>query len=439
MPGRHGVQEARLETRPRLPLMRRLKAAAAAALLLASPIAAHALSLDEAIALARKANPMLAQAQAQADAAAARLSQARAGRLPTVTVAGETGTGTTDLGGFFGFGHAHVAPRTAGVEIRQPLFAGGAIGASIDRAQASRAAAVVEVSGARAQLSTQVAEAYVGVQTAARLGDLAEFQVSETQEVLRQARLRFERGEAPRTDVDQATARLAQAEADRARARAEMSRARAHFVSVIGAAPEGLEPASAAPIPAQGLEQALAVAEQQSPAYRSAGLALEAAEAAVRAAEGGRLPSVALAASAATTRDKFFPGYRADDLTVVVQGRWTLFSGGLVSGQVSEARAQARAARATRDAARLQVREAVTGAWADLEAARQEVTASEQRSAAAAAALESVGHEVRVGEKPALDLLDAQRDQIAAEATLTAARAKLVTTSYRLNALVRGE
>ncbi|MBS0334080.1 MAG: TolC family outer membrane protein [Proteobacteria bacterium] len=419
--------------------MRRVAAMAGAALLAAALApAAHALSLDEAIALARKANPGIAQAQAQADAAAARLSQAQAARLPTVSLAGETGTGRTDLGGFFGFGRANVAPRAAVVEIRQPLFAGGAIGASIDRARAGRDAAVADVAGARAQLSVQVAEAYVGVQTAARLTDLAAAQVSETEEVLRQARLRFDRGEVPRTDVDQAQARLAEAEADRARAQAEAARARAHFVSVVGAAPDALEPATAAPATAHGLEEAVALAEQRSPVYRSAGLALQAAEAAVRAAEGGRLPSLALAATASTTRDKFFPGYRADDLTIGVQGRWTLFSGGAVSGQVSEARAQARAARAARDATRASVRESVTGAWADLEAARLEAAASEQRSAAAAAALDSVSQEVRVGEKPALDLLDAQRDRIAAEAALAAARATLVTASYRLGALLQG-
>ncbi|HQP19603.1 MAG TPA: TolC family protein, partial [Phenylobacterium sp.] len=84
--------------------MRRLAllGAGLAAVLAAQP--ASALSLDEAVALARKTNPDLAQARAQADLAAAKLSEAQAQRLPSLTLSGETGQGSVDLGGFFGFG-----------------------------------------------------------------------------------------------------------------------------------------------------------------------------------------------------------------------------------------------------------------------------------------------------------------------------------------------
>ena len=44
----------------------------------------------------------------------ARLSEARAGRLPTVVLSGQSGWGTTDLGGFFGFGRSNVSPAGRG-------------------------------------------------------------------------------------------------------------------------------------------------------------------------------------------------------------------------------------------------------------------------------------------------------------------------------------
>ena len=78
---------------------------------LAAPQGALALSLQEAIALAQRNNPGLAQTKAQTEVAEARLAQARAGRLPALTLSGEAGQGTTDLGGFFGFGQADVSPR----------------------------------------------------------------------------------------------------------------------------------------------------------------------------------------------------------------------------------------------------------------------------------------------------------------------------------------
>ena len=120
---------------------------------LAAPQCALALSLPEAISLAQRANPNLTQAKAQADGADARLAQARAGRLPTLILSGEAGQGTTDLGGFFGFGRADLSPRGIALELRQPLFTGGGVSAAIDRAREGRDAALAQVGGAKALLA----------------------------------------------------------------------------------------------------------------------------------------------------------------------------------------------------------------------------------------------------------------------------------------------
>ena len=65
--------------------------------------------------------------------------------------------------------------------------------------------------------------------------------------------------------------------------------------------------------------------------------------------------------------------------------------------------------------------------------------AAMDQSTASAAALNSVRHEVRVGQKPTLDLLDAERDALAAESALVLARGDQVVDAYRLNALLRGD
>ena len=397
------------------------------------------MSLPEAIALAQKVNPTVAQSRAQADAAGARLSEARAGRLPTVVLSGESGWGTTDLGGFFGFERRNVSPRGAALEVRQPLFAGGAISAAIDRAREGRDAALAQAAGAKALLSAQVAEAYVTVLSAGQLFSLDGAQVRELSEIVRQAELKFRGGETPRTDLDQARAQLANARADLARANGDVARARAHFSNIVGAEPDALEPLSDIPQTPAVLDDAVATASQSSPTLLAAEASARAADAGVRYARADRLPTVALTASASTTRDQFFPGYRADDVTVGVQGRWMLFSGGLVSGRISEARADVRAARAGRDVARAQVREAVIGAWQDVKTARAVVQAASDQSAASASALESVRNEVRVGQKPTVDLLDAEREALAARDALVIARGEQVVGAYRLNALLHGE
>lgn len=397
------------------------------------------MSLDEAIALAQKSNPTLAQSKAQADAADARLAQARAGRLPTVALSGESGWGTTDLGGFFGFGRSNVSPRGAALELRQPLFAGGAINAAIDRAREGRDAALAQAGGAKALLSAQVAEAYVTVLSAGQLLALQQTQVRQLAEIARQAELKFKDGETPRTDLDQARARLAGAQADLARAIGDVARARAHFIDIVGAEPDGLEPPSAPPPIPASLDEAMAMATQASPALLAAQSTARAASAGVRYAEADRLPTLALTARASTTRDQFFPSYRNDGVTVGVQGRWTLFSGGLVSGQISEAHANVRAAQAGIDSASRQVREAVIGAWQDVQTARVVAQAAADQSTASSSALESVRNEVRVGQKPTLDLLDAERDALASQDALVIARGQQVVDAYRLNALLHGE
>ena len=115
-----------------------------------------------------------------------------------------------------------------------------------------------------------------------------------------------------------------------------------------------------------------------------------------------------------------------------------MLSGGLVNAQVSEARANLRAAEAGVDAARAQVVEAVIGAWQDVQTASTVVRAAADQSKASIGALDSVRNEGRVGEKPTVDLLDAERDALAAQDALVIARGEQVVDAYRLNALLQG-
>lgn len=406
---------------------------------LAAPVGASAMSLSEAIALARQANPGLAQSRAQADAAAARLAQAKSGRLPSLTLSGEAGSGTTDLGGFFGFGQSDVSPRSAALVLRQPLFTGGAVSAAIERANAARDAALAQVGGARALLAAQTAEAYVAVLSGEEMLALHIAQARQMDEIVRQAELRFKGGEVARTDLDQARARLAEARAGVARAEGDLARGRARFMSVVGAPADGLEALPAPPSTPVSLDEALAQAEWTSPALVAAQSAARAARANIRQVQAERLPNLGLAATASSARDQFFPGYRADGVTVGVQGRWTVFSGGAINARVDEARADGRLAQAGLDAVRSQVREAVIGAWADVATSRALVEAAADQAAASSSALESVRNEVRVGQKPTLDLLDAEREVLAARSALVAARGGSVIAAYRLNALLQGD
>jgi outer membrane protein TolC len=72
----------------------------------------------------------------------------------------------------------------------------------------------------------------------------------------------------------------------------------------------------------------------------------------------------------------------------------------------------------------------------DARTAEAVVAAAGRRAAAAAEAVDNLRHEVRVGEKPQLALLDAQREALAAAVESSRARAEWVAAAYRLNALL---
>ncbi|MDR6624995.1 TolC family outer membrane protein [Caulobacter segnis] len=415
--------------------MRRAALIAAGALLALPPVAL-ATTLEDAIAAARAYNPDLRAAKAQADAATARLDAAKGARLPTVGVAGEYMSGRNDLGGFFGFAAADVDPRSVRLELSQPVYAGGAITAGVDQARAGQAGAAARLGQADDALQVAVARAYAGVRAAEAFFEASQAQTKAFDEWTRQARLRFAAGEIPRSDLELSRARGAEARAGAARARGALAVARAQYVALVGAEPVALEAvADDGAMPA--LDEVLARAEAVNPALRAAEAGVRAARAAARAAAAQGLPSFSVAARAEQVRDQFFPGYRSDAVTVGVQGRWTLFAGGRVQAAKAEASAGVRAAEAQRDAARAALKTAVVAAWSDLQANRLAVAAARDQVQAANLAVDSLRQEARVGQRPLLDLLDAERDQLSAVARALAAEGE-VTVSARQLAVLAG-
>lgn len=416
------------------------RACARLALWLAAPLAlaggARAATLEEALAAALAHAPEVAAADADADAAASRLDQARAEHRPTATLTGTIGYGRLDAGGFFGLGRSDVTPRAAQVAIEQPLFTGGRIGAGIDRARAGIAAAEAGQTSTRSQLVVAVAQAYGDVLTAARLVDLYDRLVTETAEIGRQAELKFKAGESPSTDVAQARARQAEAHAALARAQGMQVSAKARFRDLTGLEPADLQPLPANPPLPATLGEAMDAALAANAMLAQAEAGLRAAQAAARGARAERLPTVGAFAEAATVRDQFFPGYRGDSATVGLRARWQIFGGGRVSGKVAETDSGVRAADARVRAARQQTEEQVIAAFQDVRTAQLVEQASAQQTAAAASALESVRQEVRVGMKPQLDLLDAEREATAAAAGAARAGGDRIVAAYRLLALM---
>jgi outer membrane protein TolC len=157
-------------------------------------------------------SPVVLQADRSASAAAARVSQERAGRLPTI----QAGAGLLDYGTLDGM---YNPEWQAGLQVSWPLFTGGARSASVRRAEAELAAARSDVDAARLHVAQAVDAAETAVVEAdARAGAL-EVAVVQWEEVARIEALALEAGSGIQSDLLRSQAGLFQARAGHIRAR----------------------------------------------------------------------------------------------------------------------------------------------------------------------------------------------------------------------------
>lgn len=407
-------------------------AAAGAVLVMLAPCNAHAQSLDDAIAAALANSPVLSAADARVDGADARLTQARSARYPQITARGQYAEAETDFGG----GRQDINPRSSMVSAEQILFAGGRVWAGVRQARAGRDASEAERDGVRAALIADVAEAYLGLTTSRRALALRTSTLASLTTLADQSQARFDAGEIARSELAQALARRAGAQAALAQARADEASAVARFRRVIGVEPGVLAPVDAAPETPPTREDAIARAQRANAQLIALREAETAASAGVWRAASQHAPTVSLSVEASSVRDEFLPGYRADGTAFVARASIPLFTGGRISGEVREARAVLDEARAMRMAAERGVTDDVTSAFESNQAAREAEAAARLQVEASRTALQSMRDEASVGQRPTIDVLDAERDLLQAELELDRARATLVVSAYRLRALI---
>ena len=417
---------------------------ASATFLAAAPLAAaEPVSLDDAIALALAHDPAIDQAQAGLERSRAGIDAARAQKGLQAGLKAEVGALETD----FTTDRISQVPRSAGLQAEWPVYASGALDAAVNAASFQREAAEKQLLGARERIVLDTFEAYARTWLAEQTVKVAEARVGTFRIRLDETNARLEQGQVTRTDTALTEARLASAEAQLEAARAALSATRARLSRLTGVADaKPLGPALMLNEPFGSEKEVLVEVLRSNTDLAAAQAAARSASSRVDQARGQFGPKVSLRARATTGEDiYFFFEDQISDVGAFVTVEVPLFTSGLKSASEREALAGRSAAQAGVRQVRLELEQAVSGLWGDIEARRLAVEAATRAETAASLAAEGAQKEYEAGLRTLVDALDAEnayRDaQIAklqAETQLKIAEARLLSLSSDLEStLVR--
>lgn len=411
-----------------------LAPALASASTLSEPESAPTQDLRHVLGQTYERNPSLAAARAELKAVEEKLSQALSGWRPTIAADGSISV--TDVEGS-NFGGDGSTPKDVSLSLNQPLFRGGRTVAQTKAARHTIQAQAALVAAQEQDVLLEAATAYMDVLRDSALLELSGNNREVIARQLEATRYRFEVGELTKTDVSQAEARLARSESQKIKTHGDLQASKARMVHITDVTPERLEqPALALPVPGT-LDEALAVAEAQSPLVIAALSGHRAAEEDVDGVFGELLPELEFFGSWNRTYDPS-PGVIDEQTTelVGISAHIPLYQAGAVRSRVREAKHRANQRFMEIQDAKRQVRESVVSAWESLQAARAEIEARQAQVEASRTAQEGVHAEAEFGSRTVLDSLDADQEFLDAQVALvTAGRNKIVAEFTLLSKL----
>jgi outer membrane protein len=389
------------------------------------------LSVEEAVRRAVDRSEEVQVAQAQQALAESQVVQARAGALPQVnaslvynrTLASIFEGLTLPIGGGEGEGGENPfaalpfgQPNTwiASLQLSQPLYSGGRVGAALEIARHVRRAAALEVEEAEADIALQVRNAYFQTVLADRLVAITReaYELADAQ--LRQVELFRQQGTASEFDllrarVERDNLEPSIVEAENARRLSELNLKRLLNIPAeqTVALTTPLEPALL-----QVDREALRASLERRAALQALDAAVAAREGAVRIARAGRLPTVGANANFS------YQAFPTEILPLDADWRrdWGLgfqvsvpvFDGFRTRGQVQQARAELTQAQLQREQVRQGLELELEAALGEFDAALAQIEARRATVAQARRALELAELRFRTGLSTQLEVSNAR-------------------------------
>jgi len=397
---------------------------------------ASAETLNEALATAYANNPTLQAARAQLRQVDEQVPQALSNWRPTVDVEGNAGvTWEHDNARAAGANSRTREPKSASLNVTQPIYRGGRTVAQRDQAENLVSAGRAQLTGVEQLVLLQAVTAYVDVLRDLRVLDLTKNNQEVIDEQLKATRERFEVGEVTRTDVSQAESRLARAVADRIQAQGNLTSSRATYRQVIGMLPGKLDvPELPGGLPS-GEEETIALSEN-TPTVSQAMFLEQAARDGTDVVFGELLPTVSVVGQVGADDEISRENQRSTSASITAQVVIPLYQAGGVESRVRESKQLTAQRRQELDEARRQAIQDATTAWQALETARAQIESFNAEVESTKTALDGVRQEQQVGLRTVLDVLDAQQEVLNAEVSLVTARRDAIVAAYQTLAAV---
>lgn len=414
-------------------------------LLLAAPATAQApLSLSQAIDEAVARNPSLAAARASGRQAQADTRAVRAEWLPRINFSEGWQRSTQPVAGFGTLLNARrftaadfavdrlnrpgaVDGFSRRLGVSQVLFDGNHLRAASAMATGRAAIADARTAAALANLALNVTQAYGRLASAQAGADAAKAAVAWAQEDLSRATSRRDAGTATDADVLAMSVHAADMRQRQLQADSDIVTVRAALNQLMGA-PVDRTFTIALPAPgatAPALAALVAEARRSRPELHEADQALAMAQAGVRDAQGGWLPTIAAGAGYEWNGLTFTS--RESAWTVGAELRWSVSVGGAEAARVTSARAAVDAARASRAALDSAIEVDVLTARQQWLVARARIDVGRLSVDDAKESLRITRQRYAAGLASVRDVLAASAAELAAEAQHTANAVAVVT------------
>jgi adhesin transport system outer membrane protein len=370
----------------------------------------QAQSLNDVVRKAIVNYPSVAAAKSKVEVNRADIDRARAAHYPQLTY----GYSRNQYATSGGISNVDENTRTPSFKIN--LWSGGRIEAEAQRAEAQTRSSELLVASTRDEVALLAAEAYINWTKCLALVSLSKSNLASHQETFDDIRKIVLVDSGRRIDLDQAQVRLDNAGLNLLQRQADLSQAEQRMRRVtqsdLPAKSVGVDSLALPPngkfgnLPAT-MAQALASVDDTLPVIAQQLELVSAAQASLRAAQGGYWPTVDLSVSRQVNAN-LFPS-REDTLSQI-QLNMPLYTGGSTSAQIKAAVHQLEAQQFALDDVRLQAREKAALTWQDWQNAQARAGQAVRQSSMGDSVVDGYRKQFRLGRRQLLDLLNIQAE-----------------------------